>query len=92
MNYIFIVNPLAGNGQAEAQIRSALEELGPSYERVPKHFQEAMVFYGIRTGPVDDAVIQRYSAFIEDLQLLPDDQLIERYRNSAFLYLQYAIQ
>ena len=25
MNYIFIVNPLAGNGQAEAQIRSALE-------------------------------------------------------------------
>ena len=74
------------------QLRGALEQLGPAYERIPKHFQEAMVFFGIRSGRVDEAVIQRYSAFMEDLQLLPDDQLIERYRNSAFLYLQYAIQ
>ncbi len=74
-----------------AQLRSVLERLGPSYERIPKHFQEAMVFYGIRSGNVDASVVERYSAFVEDLQLLTDEQLIERYRDTAFIYLQYAL-
>ena len=73
------------------QLRSALERLGPSYERIPRHFQEAMVFYGIRSGQVDEAVINRYSAFLEDLQLLRDEDLIRRYRDTAFIYLQYAL-
>lgn len=74
-----------------AQFRSVLERLGPSYERIPKHFQEAMVFYGIRSGNVDASVVERYSAFVEDLQFLTDEQLIERYRDTAFIYLQYAL-
>ncbi len=74
-----------------AQLRSVLERLGPSYERIPRHFQEAIVFYGIRSGNVDASVVERYSAFVEDLQLLTDEQLIERYRDTAFIYLQYAL-
>jgi hypothetical protein len=74
-----------------AQFRSVLERLGPSYERIPKHFQEAMVFYGIRSGNVDASVVERYSTFVEDLQFLTDEQLIERYRDTAFIYLQYAL-
>lgn len=73
------------------QLRSALETLGPSYERIPRHFQEAMVFYGIRSGAVDASVIERYSEFVTDLQVLSEEALIERYRDTAFLYLQYAI-
>ena len=74
-----------------AQFRSVLERLGPSYKRIPRHFQEAMVFYGIRSGNVDASVVERYSAFVEDLQFLTDEQLIERYRDTAFIYLQYAL-
>ena len=50
-----------------------------------------MVFYGIRSGNVDASVVERYSTFVEDLQLLTDEQLIERYRDTAFIYLQYAL-
>ena len=72
------------------QLRSALERLAPSYERIPRHFQEAMVFYGVRSGRVDASVIERYSAFQMDLQVLTDEALAERYRDTAFLYLSYA--
>lgn len=72
------------------RFRSAIERLSASYERIPRHFQEAMVMYGIRSSGVDASVIERYSAFRMDLLSLPDEELVERYKNTSFLYLQYA--
>lgn len=79
---------LRGN---EAQLRSGLEQMVPSYERIPKHFQEAMMVLGIRSGAVDESLIERYSVFQMDLQRLPEEDLVRRYRNTAFLYLQYVL-
>lgn len=55
--------------------------------RIPAHFQEAMLFWGVRPARPDAAVLDRYQAFNRDVVTLPDAQLIERYKNSAFLYL-----
>ena len=79
---------LRGN---EAQLRSGLEQMAPSYEHIPRHFQEAMLVLGIRSGAVDESLIERYSVFQMDLQRLPEEELVKRYRNTAFLYLQYVL-
>ena len=79
---------LRGN---EAQLRSGLEQMAPSYEHIPRHFQEAMMVLGIRSGAVDESLIERYSVFQMDLQRLPEEELVKRYRNTAFLYLQYVL-
>lgn len=71
----------------EQAFLQAMENLGPTYDRIPRHFQEAMLFWGVRFENPDMQVLERYQMFCQDVLVLPPQALIERYKNTAFLYL-----
>jgi len=66
---------------------SLMEVLAPAYERIPLHFQETMLFAGMRSFDVDETVVERYSSFVTDMMDMPQDRLFERYKGSAFPFL-----
>ena len=70
-----------------ARFATVLEAIAPAYERIPVHFQEVMLFAGLRSYDVDPAIVERYSAFVTDMMDLPQKQLYERYKGSAFPFL-----
>lgn len=72
--------------QREAFLQ-AVQNFMQEEERLPRHFQEAMLFWGARPANPDQAVLDRYQAFCQDVMALPDDVLIDRYKDTAFLYL-----
>ncbi|MBO4565605.1 MAG: hypothetical protein J5695_00100 [Bacteroidales bacterium] len=66
---------------------SIMEVLAPAYEHIPLHFQEVMVFAGLRSFDVDAAVVERYSAFVSDMMDMPQERLFQLYKGSAFPFL-----
>ena len=71
------------------RFRRAMEVLAPSMERIPRHYQETMVFCGMESDKIDGAVKSRYASFLADLADMTPDQAIMRYEGSAFPFLAY---
>lgn len=70
------------------QFLAAYARFSSSYSRIPRHFQEAaLVFGGMEASPVEETVRERYVAFRRDAVQLSQQELIGRYKNTAFLYL-----
>ena len=65
----------------------AMNTLEGRYSRIPRHFQEALLFWGARPANMDPKVLASYQAFCQDIMSLPAPALIERYKGTAFLYL-----
>ena len=65
----------------------AMDSLGDRYDRIPRHFQEALLFWGVRPANVDPQVLSSYQNFCQDALTLSGPALIERYKGTAFLYL-----
>ena len=70
-----------------ARFRSVMEVLAPAYERIPLHFQETMAFTGMRSFPIDDSVVERYSTFVSEMMDMPQERLFALYKGSAFPFL-----
>lgn len=71
------------------RFRRAMEVLAPTMERIPRHYQETMVFCGMESDKIDGAVKSRYASFLADLADMTPDQAIMRYEGSAFPFLAY---
>ena len=65
----------------------AMDSLGDRYDRIPRHFQEALLYWGVRPASVDPNVLATYQAFCQDILSLDTPALIARYKGTAFLYL-----
>lgn len=64
----------------------ALENSGTPRERLPVHYQEALVLAGADSGLVSDEIRSRYASFMSDLVSLRPDQVRARYGNTFWYY------
>ena len=69
------------------RFKSAISVIAPSYKHIPRHFQEAMLFEGIPSMDIDPEIREEFSSFVVDSMELPWDQVVKRYKGTAFLYL-----
>ncbi len=71
------------------RFRRAMELLEPDMERIPRHYQEMMVYAGMNSGKIDDAVRSRYASFLSERLDMTFEQALELYPGCAFPYLAY---
>ena len=71
------------------RFKRAMKVLEPTMERIPRHYQEVMLFAGMDSGKIDAAVKGRYASFLTDRLEMTLDQALYRYEGSAFPYLGY---
>ena len=71
----------------QSQFMAAVQKYAQGGKRIPRHFQEAMIMWSPEPENVDKAVFDSYMDFRRDMFTISQQELIEKYRNTAFIYL-----
>lgn len=71
----------------QTQFMAAVQKYAQGGKRIPRHFQEAMIMWSPEPENVDKAIFDSYMDFRRDMFTISQQELIEKYRNTAFIYL-----